>query len=134
MAEDLTVISTIEDKVVILVVRYGPELMLSLTAHETLSAKLVKAYEEESAKDASVKTNSCIVMIEAETAGSPIVRALFELYKTVYAGSGQVICVGYPQDYIDSLTTLGLTGLAGFSLANTKQEALGRLNKPSAIA
>ena len=133
MAEDLQVESTIEDKVVVLKVRYGPELMLSRRAHETLSAELVKRYEAESAKDDSVKTNSCIIIIEADTAGSPLVRALFELYKTVYAGSGQVICVGFPPDYIDSLTTLGLTGLPGFSLANNKEEGLFRLNGPKPV-
>ena len=127
MAEDLKVTTALEQGVVVLTVSYGPELMLTNTASKKLSEELVGAYQKETGKNGSANTGSCVVIIEAQTAGSPLVRALFELYKTVSADGGQVICIGFPSDYIDSLTTLGLTALPGFTLAGKKEEALSKL-------
>jgi len=55
--------------------------------------------------------------------GSSLVRALFDLYKVVSADSAKLICVSYPEDYMDSLTSLGLTALPGFKLTNSLGEA-----------
>ena len=78
--------------------------------------------------DPEIKTNSCVVKIDSEVAGSPVVRALFELWREVVEKrGGQVICVGYPEDYLYSLTSLGLPALNGFSLASTEEEAVERL-------
>lgn len=127
MAEQPTVTSAVDRGVVMLQVSYGPELLLSQGASTVLSDELVNTYKQAADSNAALATRSCVVVIKAETAGSPLVRALFELYRTVYAGGGQVICVDFPSDYIDSLTTLGLTTLPGFSLAGNKDEAISRL-------
>lgn len=127
MADKPTVTATSDRGVVVLQVSYGPELMLAQSASTVLSEELVNTYKQEANQSTALVTQSCVVVIEAETAGSPLVRALFELYRTVYAGGGQVICVHFPSDYIDSLTTLGLTTLPGFSLAGSKEEAISRL-------
>lgn len=66
----------------------------------------------------------CIVHIKASTAGSPLVRALFDLYKVVNASSGLLVCAEYPVEYMSSLTSLGLPILPGFRLANSLPEAL----------
>jgi len=99
--------------------------MLQRGAARQLFDELVGEYNDLLEKGA--KTRSPVVIIEASTAGSPLVRALFDLYKTVEAGGGQVIVVGYPSQYIASLTALGLTALPGFFTTNSKQDALTRL-------
>jgi len=132
MAEELQVEGSItKEGVILLVVKYGQELLLKEGAPERLSKALTGRYREMLGKDGGkVRTMSCVVEIQSEIAGSPLVRALFELWKEVVGKeSGQVICVNYPPDYIDSLTSLGLPSLAGFSLAVTREEAIQSLMK-----
>jgi hypothetical protein len=129
MADKPAVTATPDRGVVLLQVSYGPELMLAQGTSTVLSEELVKTYKQAADQNTALVTTSCVVVIKAETAGSPLVRALFELYRTVYASGGQVICVDFPSDYIDSLTTLGLTALPGFSLAGSEDEAISRLLK-----
>jgi hypothetical protein len=64
------------------------------------------------------------VSIKAKTAGSPLVRAIFELYKVVSAEAATLFCASYPENYMESLTTLGLPALPGFKLTKTLEEAL----------
>jgi len=132
MPERLVVDAEISRGVVVLKVGYGLEQMLKDGAAKELSKRLLEEYQRKMNEEAqktndSARTGSCVVVITAETAGSPLVRALFELYKVVTAEGGQVICVGYPSDYIDSLTELGLPSLDGFSLATSQQAAIETL-------
>jgi hypothetical protein len=131
MAEEIRVDTKVEKGVILLTVRYGQELLLKKDARERLSKELTRRYREILEKEhEKVETTSCVVKIQAEVAGSPLVRALFELWKEVVGKEGgQVICVNYPPDYIDSLTALGLPTLAGFSLASTEAEAIQKLIK-----
>jgi hypothetical protein len=78
---------------------------------------------------------SCIVVVQDKTVRSSLARALFALWKEVQPAGGQVVCVNYPQPYMHTLTTLGITSkLPGFSLKATKDEAMRGLpsNRPAA--
>ena len=71
----------------------------------------------------------CVVDIEAEIAGSPLVRALVDLYLVVDSRRCKVLVSNYPDDYIVSLTEVGITNLPGFRMYRTKKEALSDLSK-----
>jgi hypothetical protein len=124
--EELTVTRSIEQGIVVLRVDYSPELLLRRDASKRLGDEFVNQYES-AIKEEGAATRSCVVEIKASTAGSPLVRALYDLYRKVYEDGGQVFCVGYPPDYISSLTALGLPSLAGFNLAREKAEAIQKL-------
>ena len=114
-----------EKGVILLTISYDEELLFQADTSGLLSSKLIEEYQ----KNLKASTNnSCIVKIDSEVAGSPIVRALFGLWKEVVKTTGnQVICVGYPEDYLYSLTSLGLPTQKGFSLASTEKEAVEKL-------
>ena len=61
---------------------FEPELMFLKGARQTLAEQLTNAYKAR--KDATGKPGY-VVVIKASTAGSPVIRALLELYKTVTA-------------------------------------------------
>ena len=127
MAQDLQVEGTVKESVIVLTVSFGPELLLERGARERLSNQLKDQYAKQ-LDSGGASTNSCVVNIQSEVAGSPLVRALFELYREVVGNkSGQVVVVGYPPDYIESLNSLGLTSLDGFRLALDEREAISRL-------
>ena len=118
--------------IILLTVRYGEEFLFTADAHNQLSSELTQSYREILEKEkGKTKTNSCIIKIQSANAGSFLVRAIFDLWKEVTTQKngqgGQVICVDYPSDYIDSLTSLGLPTLPGFSLAATEDEAIQKL-------
>lgn len=124
---NVQVAAAVERGVIVLTLNYDRELLFETTAPKLLSDQLLEQYRA-TRKDSTVKTDSCIVEMKTEVAGSPVVRALSQLWREVVAGkAGQVVCVNYPHQYIDSLTTLGLLGMDGFALANTREEALNRL-------
>ena len=129
MAEELRVEGKVEQGVILLTVHYSDELLLKTGSSKRLSKELTDKYQEFRKKErVGVKNISCVVDIQSEIAGSPLVRALFELWKEVVSKEGgQVVCVNYPADYLDSLTSLGLPTLPGFSLAETKEEAIQKL-------
>lgn len=130
MSEMLKVDSTVEDGVIVLTLSFGTELLFSSGAASQLSDDLIKGYQDALKKEPSnvLETKSCVIDIQSEVAGSPLVRALYELWQEVFRNqSGQVICVNYPDDYIDSLTSLGLPSLPGFSLDIGRKEAVERV-------
>ena len=97
--------------------------MFQKGARQTLSQELTGAYN-------GLKDNrkpGCVVVIKATTAGSPVIRALLELYKTVTANSGELRLVDYPRDFRDSLSTLGFRSLPGFAHSATTNEAVRAL-------
>lgn len=128
MADMLKVALSVEEGVVILRVTYDPGQMFERKTGDVLSEQLTSKYEE-----ATLPPNpagpDCIVVMDAQTAGSPMVKSLFELYMRVNNCKGKLICANYPADYIDSILAIGLPSLEGFRLATDKEEAFKKLEK-----
>jgi hypothetical protein len=117
----------VDQDVTILTVDFDAEFFFEKGAGDQLSKELTACYQSWKGK---AETPSCVVEIKSEIAGTPLIRALFELWKVVAEGEGgQVLCVDYPPDYIDSLTSLGLLALEGFSTARTKEVAIKKLTR-----
>ena len=106
---------------------FDPELMFQKGARQTLAQELTGAYKELK-KDKGKP--GCVVVIKATTAGSPLIRALLELYKTVTANKGELRLVNYPREFRDSLATLGFRSLPGFDHAATIEEAVEEVATP----
>ena len=105
-------------------VSFEPELMFQKGARQTLSEELTRVYN---ALTKDQGNPGCVVVIKASTAGSPLIRALLELYKTVTANGGQLRLVDYPLEFRDSLSTLGFRSLPGFAHSATIDEAVKEL-------
>ena len=103
---------------------FDPELMFQKGARQTLSKELTGVYN---GLKEDKGNPGCVVVIKASTAGSPLIRALLELYKTVTANRGQLRRVDYPREFRDSLSTLGFRSLPGFAHSATTNEAVGDL-------
>jgi hypothetical protein len=101
-------------------VDYDPGLMFEKGASKLLAERLVSEYRSQPRSQPPI----CVLNVKAAVAGSPLVRAIFELYKVVSADSGTLICANYPKNYMESLTTLGLPVLPGFKLSGTVDEAV----------
>ena len=102
-------------------VSFEPELMFLKGARQSLAEQLTDVYKAR--KEATGKPG-CVVVIKASTAGSPLIRALLELYKTVTANDGQLRLVDYPREFRDSLSTLGFRSLPGFAHSATSNDAV----------
>ena len=120
--------------VAVVTVDYDLEEMFQKGASEELRSAILGAYDrlvEEKKAIASLK-KLCVVVIEAKTVGSPLLRALFELYKKIAAEGGEVRVAGFPPDYKEVLNALGMSALRGFSLSRSEDEALKELAPPAA--
>ena len=102
-------------------VSFEPELMFQRGAQQTLTQELTGAYKELK-KDTGKP--GCVVVIKASTAGSPVIRALLELYKTVTANGGQLRLVDYPREFREGLSTLGFRSLPGVAHSATVNDAV----------
>lgn len=120
MSEPLEVTGTIETEVPVITLTYGPEGMLQSSGSE-LSDRMIKEYEKLAGETSN---KSLVVQINAQTAGSPLVRALVNVYKSVNARKGRLVCVNYPLDCLPSLNTLGVTSLPGFRLAQDLKDGI----------
>ena len=107
-----------DNGVAIITVNFSLEFPLGANAR-SLGTYIVDRFCELGAQN-----HSCIVVVRSEVGGAFFARALFELYGKVRPRSGKLICVNYPSDYIDSLTSLGLTSLEGFHVVDTLEEAM----------
>ena len=103
---------------------FEPDLMFQKGARQTLSQELTGVYNGLQ-KDKGHP--GCVVIIKATTAGSPLIRALLELYKTVTANNGELRLVDYPQEFRHSLSTLGFRTLPGFAHSATIDKAVEEL-------
>src|SRR5579863_5157696 len=130
MAAQLELKDDIKDNVAILSIRYGPEANENRDDLRTFSAQLVARYRDLIKKDSNIR--SCIVEIFTEIAGSGLIRGLFELYKTVRANGGELICVNFPSDFVPSLAALGLLDQPKFSLSSNTDQALRKLTPATA--
>jgi hypothetical protein len=119
-----------QEGVPILEVDYSPSQLFRPSISTPLSETLIEKYRSLRQQNrVGARSDACIVYIKASTAGSPLVRAIFELYKVVYADDATLYCVNYPKDYMESLTSLGLTALPRFRPKDTLEEALRELAK-----
>lgn len=126
MTEGLEIEGRVERSLIILTVSYGKELLLETGAGRSFSEEIVRCYRTlRDTQAGHPEVPVCLVEIKSEVAGSPLVRALYELWQEVVKkGNGQVICIDYPEDYIDTLTSLGLPSLGGFTLFPTTESAV----------
>jgi len=72
------------------------------------------------------KSSSCIAVIETRVATSQLIRMLFQLYRECQKHKGQLYVCKFPEEYMISLSTLGLTELPGFHLAESEKAARDR--------
>ncbi len=122
---DLQVEDKVQDGVAVITVSYGPETFQQSTASSNFSSEILRHYDSARQQDSRVK--SAVVDIHADVAGSSLVRGLFELFRAVLRNGGQIVCVGFPKDYLPSLTTLGLLDQPRFSLADNPERAIRQL-------
>jgi hypothetical protein len=136
MDEQLDISSETKEGTSVLTVSYRPSQMFTEAASKLLSERLIEEYRSllKGQPQGTQSPAVCVVSINSSTAGSSLVRALFDLYKVVQANSGTLICAGYPEDYMPSLTSLGLTVLPGFKLAATVEEALQKAREIASTA
>lgn len=124
MSTNVEITGEWQGEIPVLKVRYTPSAMFELGMADTLSENLKAEYRKlRHVKDAAAP-KACILEIDSETAGSPIVRGIFELYKVVNADGGALYCANYPANYMESLTSLGLPALPGFQPTRDLEEAL----------
>jgi hypothetical protein len=120
MNEPLTVDGQIdkESGVPVITLQYGPNLMFE-TGSE-LETRLVSEYQRLSA-DTTAKSKSVVLDIKADTAGSPVVRALVKMHGFISsANKGQLLVANYPQEFLPALNQLGVTSLPGFRLVRDR--------------
>jgi hypothetical protein len=108
----------------VLKAKYAPSYLLKERSAKLLSERLVEKYRELSKAATDSEKKACILVIASTVAGSPVVRAIFELYKVVHADGATLYCASYPENYMHSLTSLGLPALPGFKLTKALGEAL----------
>ena len=109
-----------EKKVAVLRIDYGPELGAGAGASLTLSKDLISEYDSrqpdkgQPEPNAEVKevekatTPSCVVVLTAKAAGSPLLKALYNLYQHVFQQGGRVEVVGFPPHFISLLNSTGV--------------------------
>ena len=123
MTEPLEIQGAWRDGVPLIEVDYAASQMFLPKTSELLAEKLVARYKELTEQQEAAP-RACILWIRAKTAGSPLVRAIFELYKVLHADAATLFCAAYPENYMESLTSLGLPALPGFKLTETVEKAL----------
>lgn len=124
MKSSIDVQSQVTDATLVVMLSYTSDVLLSSQSAQELTTRLLSAYTD---RNTSEVGPSCIVEIRASVASSSLIRALFELWKSVIASSGELRIVGYPPEYTDSLTSLGITTLKGFRQSSSREEALKSL-------
>ena len=126
---DITVEGELDSssKIPVLTLRYVPAHLRDPNVHEVLREKLVDRYNKLLDEQGTDRHPSCVVVMDADTAGSPLIRALYELYKTVTAKGGRLGVVQFPIDYIPSLSALGMLRLDDFKLSGERDEAIQQL-------
>jgi hypothetical protein len=73
---------------------------------------------------ASLQNRSCVVVTKTQAATSQLIRILYRLYRECQKNHGNLYVCEFPQEYMISLSTLGLTELPGFRLRATEVDAV----------
>ena len=97
--------------------------MFAKGARRSLTKAVIDAYKSKR-PETHANRHGCVIVIDADTAGSPLIRALLELYKTVTVDGGHLRVVDFPLEFRDSLNTLGFRTLPGWGYSISKEEAL----------
>lgn len=88
---------------------------------DAVTEKILDTYRE-AAKE--LRHPSCVVVIKTDVASSQLIRILYQLYRECQKNHGNLYVCEFPQEYMISLSTLGLTELPGFRLRATESDAL----------
>ena len=124
MTQGISVVASVRGSSIEVEASYPEYAVMDAGFDEPFRQTLIEKYEG-LARNKDV--NDCILSIKASVAGSQVVKGIFELYKTVRARSGILLCAEYPPDYVRALTDLGLPALPGFWLCGTLDEAREKL-------
>lgn len=114
-----TVTASVVDAVIVLTMDYPNKSATDHDVIEELGRCLCEGYRAH-----AEPRSHCVLAILPDVAGSRIVAAIFETYKVVDQNKGQLYLVGYPNEYLASMTALGMTTLPRFHMANTVAEAI----------
>lgn len=106
----------------VITLKYDANQMLE--SGSDIASKLSASYEELAKK---LNNSSVVVNIDATIAGSPVIRALIKIHQAARAQKGRLVCVGYPQDYLPGLTSLGLLSNSDFMVADNLESAIKQL-------
>ncbi|KKN15693.1 hypothetical protein LCGC14_0983320 [marine sediment metagenome] len=120
----MTVTASVDDSVVVLAVDYPDKEARDQLAAKELGRRLCEEYEKHAEAGAP-----CVVSIVPDVAGSRIVYGIFEAYKVVVQNKGALFLVGYPDEYLASITALGMTTLPHFHMENSVADAVERARR-----
>lgn len=107
---------------VVLTMCYKPQEMSGDYSTTNLSEKISKKYEELS-KNHDQK--SCLLIIQTKAVDSAVIRAIFDLYKSVQTkddGKSQLFIIGDDM-IIHGLNVIGMLKLAGVHVVKSESEA-----------
>jgi hypothetical protein len=130
-------------RVAILEIGYGREFSAGPDESSELSQELIAEYEyrrsgkraQEPAPELSpplagkekATSTSCVVVLDANTAGSPLLKALRNLHSRVSSEKGNLAVVGFPPRFIALLNSLGLPSYKDFLLSRDKDSAVAEV-------
>ena len=106
----------------VIAVDYDEDALVFDLKNNQLSGEVVKVYQNIQG-EAPVDPN-CIIELRATAVNSAVIYALYELHKQCKRGGGRLYVVGYPKDYIQSLSSLGLADAPTFRLSASTAAAL----------
>lgn len=88
---------------------------------------VIAAYEKYSS---SLQQSSCLVVVEAATAPSPLIRLIYRIFKACRKKGGTLYVCDFPDEFQISLSTLALTEQPGFRLRPDEESVLDEINAP----
>lgn len=125
-SDEIQVDASVQNNCVEIAASYPTYLLIEAGFDEPFRKQLVEKYEDYATRH---KCRDCILSINAEVAGSQVVKGIFELYRIVRSRSGNLICANYPPLYVRALTDLGLPSLPGFELCSSLEESRTRIER-----
>lgn len=90
-----------------------------------ITDEVVKSYEAH--VDSGAVSPSCVVVIKARSAPSPLIRLIYRLFKACRKRRASLFVCDFPDEYIVSLRTLALMDQEGFEIARTREDAVRRI-------
>jgi len=126
---ELEVRDEIRDGVPLIKVTYDGDVFQAASSSANFSSEILSHYDKALGSSPGPEVKSVVVEIHADVAGSSLIRGLFDLYRSVVRNKGQIVCVGFPKDYIPSLTSLGLLDQSHFSLGMDTPSAIAQLKR-----